>query len=321
MTEPLVDDAIAAHQGRRCARAQRCADREKVTDRAKACDECDCHSHGGDYPCSVPGGCGHLHAEKDGWLGAQILTRDGLCRICTDHVSQAIRHLPLDVAELTVLMAANGASSNTGKIRSTPTPPIPIRVGIEALRAEIDDELQCWAEPVAERLGIDWDTDARHHSRLGHRVQAAARLLAAAVPTLLVLGAQEQPAWTADGRPALSVDLESDPGPAAWAILERDMTWPYRPIRATSVRSGIDGALHLMELHRQVFAAAGRTKLVHRLTGPCPWCGQRTLTRENGASQVVCESGRCRGREVPERYYDWLAAVVAAEEKRQKAAA
>jgi hypothetical protein len=280
----------------RCARNGRCADREKVNVIPKVCDECECHSHGLDHPCSVEGGCGHLHKERIETLGARIAAPEGLCAVCAGRVEQDIAHLPGDVAELTVLLAATGSGGgNGGKVRSTPTPPVPIRVGIEAVRAEIDHELQCWAEPVAEALGIDWDTNAQQHSRLGVRVQKAARLLASAVPTLLALPAQEHMAWD-DGEPVWDDDGWHD----------------------TVTRDGISGALHLMELHRRVFSVAGRTRLVHRLTGPCPWCSQRTLTRENGADVVRCESDQCRGRAVPERYYDWLAAVVTAEEKRQR---
>lgn len=285
----------------RCARNSRCADREKVvTGRTTGWESCDCgcHGRGPDVPCDLDGGCGHQHiepADKHEWFGAQILHPEGLCEMCAAHVGQAISHLPLDVAELTVLMAATGSAGDGAKVRSTRTPPVPIRVGIEALRAEIDHELQCWAEPVAEALGIDWDTTAQQQSRLGHRVQKAARLLAAAVPALLALPAQEHMAW-ADGEPVWDDDGWHD----------------------TVHRDGITGALHLVELHRRVYSVAGRTRLVHRLTGPCPWCSQRTLTRENGADVVRCESEQCRGRAVPERYYDWLAAVVAAEERRQR---
>lgn len=281
----------------RCRRGAACADREKITERPAACESCSCHS-GFEQPCDIPGGCGHLHEETTTWRGAQIAAADGLCRLCRGRVAQAIAHLPLDVAELTVLMASGSGGEQGAKVRGTPTPPIPIRVGIEALRADIDHELQCWAEPVAEALGAAWDTDAAHHSRIGHRVQRAAKLLDGAVDTLLALPAMEHMAW-ADGLPVLD------------AAGERDTVW----------RDGIDGAIALTELHRRAFVVAGRTRLVHRLGSPCPWCGRRTLTRENGASEVLCESDYCRGRIVPESAYDWLAAVCAAENKRQKAAA
>lgn len=281
----------------RCARGAHCADRERLTQRPTVCDQCECHEHGAGHPCTVQGGCGHLHPETTTWVGTRIAAPHGVCHICASHIGHAIGHLPLDVAELTVLMAATGAAAGD-KVRSTPTPPIPIRVGVEALRAEIDHEVQCWVEPVAERLGIVWDTGGAHRSRLGHRVQHGARLLSRAVPTLLGLPVQEHPAWS-DGEPVFDSDGCQD----------------------TVCRDGIAGALYLVELHRRVFVSAGRSRLVHRLGAPCCWCGQRTLTRENGASVVRCESVVCRGRAVPERHYDWLVAVVAAEEKRQRKAA
>lgn len=272
---PMSDTGRVPH---RCARGPRCPDRDYTTT-----DHAPTHPH-------------HQQTTTITTVGAPIPTTAGLCPLCTGHTAQAIAHLPLDVAELTVLMAAGGHTA-TEKVRSTPDPTTPIRVGVEAVRHTIDTELQAWAEPVAEQLGIDWDTHHAHHSRIGHRVQRAARLLAAAVPTLLRLGPLEHLTWVG-GEPARDADGCHD----------------------VQVRDGIDGALHLMELHRRVFAVAGRTRLVHRLGAPCPWCGQRTLTRENGADAVRCGSGRCRGRSVPEQCYDWLAAVVAAEEKRQKAA-
>lgn len=243
----------------------------------------------------MPGGCGHLHPETTVWLGAPIPGAGGLCRICEGRVGQAIAQMPRDVVQLSVLIGAGGGADQGGKIRSTPTPPIPIRVGIEALRAQIDHELQCWVEPVAESLGVEWDTARARRSRLAPRVQRAAAFLSGAVPALLALPAQEHSAWL-DGEPLLDADGCQD----------------------TVCRDGVDGALGLLELHRRVFAVSGWSRLVHRLMAPCPWCSQRMVTQENGSDEKRCQSEVCRGRLVPERSADWLAAVVEHETRRQR---
>lgn len=278
---------------------------------------CDCHGHGVYGVCDIGGGCGHLHEDTERhcaradrcadrsperdeagkhtgeWIPATITTDRGLCAACVRDVEHALNHLTGDVVELTMILGRAGAPGDV-LVSTTPELPIPIRVSIEALRAEIDTELQAWAEPVAEALGIDWDTNAMGRTRMGPRVQRAAQLLGRAVDTLIGLAPQEHSAWI-NGEPAWDHDLDC---------------------QDTRSRDGVDAALDFIDLHRRAYAALGRTSLVHRLPTPCPWCDQLTLVRYNGADQVECET--CH-RHIEEMHYSWFVAVLVREQQRAAA--
>jgi len=285
---------------------------------------CACACHGAyQAPCDVEGGCGSVgcdygaepeghrcargdhcqdrQAVRDGdgrhtgsWLPRTITTERGLCDTCTRTVQYALGHLAGDVVELTMLLGRSGGAMET-LVASSPELRVPISLAIEALRAEIDDELQAWAEPVAEELVINWDTSAMGHSRIAVRVQRAASLLMNAVPTLIALPEQEHSAWL-NGEPKEDPD---DPG-----------------VQDTVIRDGVDGALALLDLHRRAYSIAGRTELVHRLPTPCPWCDMRALVRHNGSSHVECEN--CR-RIIEEKHYHWFTSVLVREEERRAA--
>lgn len=247
--------------------------------------------------CARGGLCVAREPERDDrqqptgvWLPALIAEPRGLCAACTRVVVHALNHLAGDVVELTMLIGNTSAAEvHVGGSRDLP---VPIRLGIEALRAEIDHELQLWAEPVAEALGVEWDTTKMGHSRFGPRVQRAAHLLVGAVDTLLGLPEQEQPAWW-EGEPVWDDVLD---------------------VQDTVFRDGVDGALALVELHRRAYAAAGRTKYVTRLPQPCPWCSWATLVRHNGQDHVECEN--CR-KVVPRPLLDWLVSTLLRERERQ----
>ena len=278
--------------------------------------ECRCHGQGVYGACSIEGGCGHLHAEDrrcvsgpacvkreranpdDGtrWLGALLVQPEGMCPACITSVGHTIGYLPYDVGELTALIAADGVSG--GEIVSSSRElPVPIRLGVEALRAEIDFELQYWAEIVAAETDAEWDSAKIARYRQQDRVQRAADFLSLRVDTLVKIVPQERCAWTMDGEP-----MRDDAGD-----------------REVIELSGLDGALRMLELHRRVYSVAGRTKLVHRLTPACPWCDQRTLVRHNGSDVVECES--C-DKKIDEKHFRWFVAVLVREEaRRQKEAA
>jgi hypothetical protein len=246
----------------RCARndrcTYRCTYREKI-DPPRVCDECECHGHGPGYPCSVEGGCGHLHPTEKLTVGARIEAAAGLCVSCHRHVEQAIRELPMDYVELSTLLGGRGGNPAADVVLSSRDLPIPIRVSVHDLQSAICHEASSWAEPVAEQLGVEWDTQRARDSRPGVTLQRAARMLTNAVETLL----------------ALPVQTYHDHTSADW--VDRD---------------GIDGALELLRLHDLVRLAAGRTALVHQLPAPCPSCNTLALVRHNGADHVECE--HCR---------------------------
>lgn len=279
---------------------------------------CSCHGQGVYSTCDDDGGCGHLHADHrcgndvrcklrtpvrddDGtptgaWLAGPITTARGLCDRCTADVEHAINHLTGDVVELTMLIGRTGVGGDV-IVSASRELQIPIRVNLAALRTEIDDELQNWAEPVAEKLGVEWDTTTMHRTRMAPRVQRATHLLSRAVSTLLGLGATEHPAWR-NGEPVWDHTLDC---------------------QDTHFRDGVDGALHLVELHRLAYVAVGRSEYVVRLPQPCPWCNWKALVRRNGHDHVECEN--CH-RHVRRELLDWLAAyLVEAEREREEAVA
>jgi predicted Fe-S protein YdhL (DUF1289 family) len=292
---------------------------------------CSCMCHlGPHYECDVTGGydggCGYLHGpppEAEGvdtehrcargeqcagrtperndrgeptgrWLAAVISAERGLCDGCRRDLDNALNHLVGDVVELSMLIGHITPSAPGDIVSQSPTMKIPLQVNIEALRAEIDSEVQAWAEPVAEALGIEWDTDSMHRSRLTVRVQRAVHLLARAVDAMLSLGVQEHPAWI-DGEPL----------------------WDGEGFQETTLRDGIDAAISLISLHRRAYSLLGRSKLVHRLDPPCPYCDHKKLVRHNGDDHVVCEG--CH-RTIAEKHYDWFVAVLVHEEERRAAA-
>jgi hypothetical protein len=272
---------------------------------------CECHGRGVYGTCSIEGGCGHLHddsrrcaqgrfcarkePERDEngeptgkFLAAMITVERGLCATCERKVEHAVGTLAEDALILSTMLGESGAAEVL--VDGSRDLPTPLRLSLEALRAEIDTELQAWVEPVAERLGIEWDTQAAGRSRTMPRIVRAARVLGAAISTLLRLPVQEHPAWH-NGLPV-------------WD--------PAEDCQGTIVRDGIDGAISLLDLHRRSFAATGQTVLRNRLPTPCPWCDFAALVRLDGADHVECEN--CH-KEIDERHYNWLVHVLVAQQE------
>jgi hypothetical protein len=266
-----LPDALKTY---RCARIKRCPASEKI-DPPQVCDECECHGHGPGYPCTIEGGCGHLHLKGKVDVGARISQERGLCLSCTAHVEDALTGLLGDYVELETLLGVSGDQMVSDTVSATRDLPVPLRVSIIDLQMGIVHEAVSWAEPVAERLGINWDTQNARDSRPGPQLQRALALLGKAVSVLLALPDQDHRCWRSGD----------------W--LQRD---------------GVAGALELLGLHSLVRAVAGRSKLVHDLPAPCPRCDQLTLVRHDGDDHVQCEICRAQW---PEEDYKRLCLVVA----------
>lgn len=244
-------------------------------------DSCQCQCHCGPFkPCDVDGGCGHLHREehrcrraercfdvqtiegvgKKKRAGALINVQNGLCMACTAQVTRAIEELPEDYTDLMVHVG-RGDTAGGEKVAGSRDLPVPISVGVHDLAAAIVTEAATWAELVAERLNVDWDSDAMdHHARPGFVLNRATRILTTSVSVLLALQPTDVPEWADNG-------------------------WYYN----FGTRDGIDGATTMLELHQRARAALGKTKLTHRLPAPCPSCDHLTLVRQNGADHVDCQ--------------------------------
>lgn len=260
----------------RCARGDRCSHRVRV-EHDPGCP-CQCHGQSAlDAVCDIEGGCGSTQdpTAPPVFEGGPILSVVGLCEGCTTRVDRALPELPLDYTELNLLLASGQTGIVSDVVMGSQELQVPMRVSIEALQATMLHEVQAWAEPLAELLGIAWDTAGARHSRRGWVLQRAVRLLSGALPKFLALPRQEY-------------------------RYARDAEW--------IVRDGIDGACELVRIHEMVRFASGKTKLTHQLPSPCPRCEHMTLVRHNGTEHVTCETCGVRW---PEQDYRRLVLILA----------
>lgn len=220
------------------------------------------------------------------WTGVLLQGLTPLCGQCYGRLQRTVLQLPDDVSTLTELIAVSVARGEGAKVSGSRELPVPIRLGIEALRAEIDWELIYWAECLGMEAPVSM--------RLPARVARSAQWIRNRLDPLLQLGPQERTTWTIEGEPQRDADGD----------------------RHVVVSTGLEGALHLVTLHRRVRVVAGRTRLVHRLTAACAHCGQVALVRHDGSDQVECES--C-GNSFDEKHYDWFAQVTAAAQREKVA--
>lgn len=241
----------------RCRRRWRCADRVPVFDQDG------------------------LHV---GWVGADLATWDGLCQVCISAVDGALTHLPLDVVELTLMIGRTPEATTLETTRialSAPGPTLPVREHLEALRNLIDHEVDCWSRAVGYDTGEAWSQrrpDLRR-ARIGHRVQAGCRFLRPRLSQLLALGPTEHR--------ARSLAINRGDGHA------EDTTTRYGDDLWT-VRTGLDGAVLLLELHEKAWTVARRSERAERMHLPCTSCGYLELRHVPGEDEVWC--AHCRDR-------------------------
>ena len=272
---------------RRCARDQQCSGAERL-EVDQCAGDCDCHL-GQFYSCSIEGGCGHLHAVSVQLVGALLEHDRGLCDQCQLTVSDAISDLPHDYVSLH-LAQFRGVSPNVGEVVSFSRElPVPISLTFSTLADQIEIETTAFAEPVAEKLGIDWDktttprkvrnfkqyTSPRYSGPI--ILQKAARLLADATDILVKL-----PTWT--------YRLWGEVG---WEMIEVD---------------GVAAALTLLDLHHATRATLGLTRAVSTMQAACPFCESYTLVRVAGDEYIHCQL--CRRRFTDEEYQQWTVVVI-----------
>lgn len=272
---------------RRCARDQHCP-AAVLLDAGQCLGNCDCHL-GPHYPCSIEGGCGHLHVETTQLVGALIPHDRGLCDRCELTVSDAVSDLPYDYVSLRTAQY-HGLSPAVGEVVSLSKDlPVPISLTFSTLADQIEVEVTAFAEPVAEKLGIDWDksTTPRKVSNLPQYtnpryagpviLQKAAQLLASSTDILIKL-----PTWT--------YRLWGESG---WAEVEAD---------------GVTAALTLLDLHQATRATLGLTRAVSTMQANCPWCNVPTLVRVAGDEYIHCQL--CRRRFTDDEYKTWSLVMV-----------
>lgn len=222
--------------------------------------------------------CADHEAMPDGRrLGAAIEAADGLCRTCERRAGHAAAELPRLYTELETIIGEHRAAAGE-HVSGTPEQPLPPRLDVLTVQAAIDATLTAWAQPVAGRCRIPWDTAAMARLRSGPRVNRAAHILAANLDALLRL-------------PAVPIDV--------WVVGHGVVTVKH---------TGLDGALRLLALHQRgrqlVTGGTGDA----RLPVPCPQCEAPALVRRNGGDQVTCAA--C-GSSWPESDYRRLCLILA----------
>lgn len=234
---------------------------------------------GGEHRCLRAGRClaAEVDTDRGRRLGTATATADTLCDACAGSVRRALDALPGDYVSLEQILGEH--TRHQERVSGSPELPVPPRLDVLDLQARIDTDLTTWVEPVAEQLGVDWDTQAVARTRPGVRIQRAARLLAAHVPALLAVG-------------PLDVVVAGSGGP--WQA-------------TVTTRTGVEAALDLLDHHQRARLLTTGGSGDSRLPVPCPRC-EGVLVRPNGLSHVGCRS--C-GSTWPEADYKRLCLVLA----------
>lgn len=276
----------------RCARAENCAHAERI-ELPAACS-CDCHL-GPHYVCSIDGGCGHLHRDVPTLVGTRIESPYGLCSACELVTADGITNLPHDYVSLR-LAQFRGLSPGLGEVvTGTRELPLPISLTFSTLAEQIEVTTTAFAEPVAERLGIDWDrsTTPPHASRYGPQprytgpvlLDRSARLLANSTTTLASLPAWEYRLWGEDG----------------WALV--DVTGP-------------EAAMILLSLHHATRATLGLTRAHTMMQAECPYCETQSLMKPAGRDLIQCQL--CSRWFTEKDYEQWSLFVIGSNPKPPK---
>ena len=227
------------------------------------------------HRCARGGLCAdaEIDTESGRRRGAGTEAADTLCDGCGEKLRRALHVLPRIYVQLEEILDQH--TRRHEKVAGSPDLPVPPRLDVLVLQADLDDTLSTWAEPVAEQLGVDWDTARMAGHRPGPRIQRAARLLALHVPLLLHLG------------PVDVVVRGADP--------------------AVTTRTGVEAALELLDLHQRARLLITGGSGDARLPVPCPSC-EGVLIRRNGLDQVECQGCPCTW---PETEYRRLCKVLA----------
>lgn len=261
--------------------------------------ECVCECHGRwQHPCSIPGGCGHLHEEPlrckagrrctdcetlaDGERVARpIPTGRDLCDACTHAAAVALRELPYDVLEIgqrirnpSIAVRMRDPDMPTAP-RVKKSAPLPFDEFGFTLCELITYELTVWAESVADFDGLSWDSDTAERCRNEVQVGRACELLGHRLATLIRLPVQQQRARSLTYNPADGHDPDT-------TTRDRGDFWANR--------EGWEAAVRFIDLHERATKYIGRKPV--GVIVPCPSCNETRLMREQHNDRVVCRGCR-----------------------------
>lgn len=284
------------------------------------------------HRCIADNGC--RRRDDDG--GALTEHANTLCPACLTRIESAIGQLPRDWQELRAALGDRAATTGA-KIRSTPTPAIPISTRKEALMAAIVDMADRAAAIVSDALHTG--QPATYHGRgfptAAQRTLAVSMAITEPNVDLLAL-APAEPAlvWKKPHRcdthqhlightEAILADAKPDELTKAHEHVRRAYAaagacddcngWgQWGQERELIEMSGLDIALELVELHNQTRAELGKTRLRHRYPMPCPRCGNR-VGRDDGETIITCDDRTTCRSTWTEREYKFLAGLITQE--------
>ncbi|WP_373234019.1 hypothetical protein [Mycobacterium marinum] len=274
--------------------------------------------------------------SSTGRQGATTIAPNTLCPACNTHITNAVRQLPNDWAQLRNALGERSSTTGT-KIRSTPTPAIPISTRREALMAAIVDMTDRAAAIVSDRLHTG--QPATYHGRgipthAQHVVRTSVAIVEPNIDLLAAAPAEPMMVWAKPQR----CDTHQHLIGHAEAVLAEAK--PHQIERATqSVRSayaaagacddcngwgrhgqerqlidmsGGQLAQQLVDLHNQARAELGHTRLRHNYPMPCPRCGAR-VGRDDGQTIITCDNRDTCRASWTEREYQFLAGLITRE--------
>jgi hypothetical protein len=231
--------------------------------------------------------------------GGRIEAEKGLCEPCRTHLFDAVGSLTSsyeDLAEMLLEPTSGGGE----KVTFTRELPVPLRLSIEALQAEMVHVAWTWAEIVARVVGTDGKTRYQFkHTRPQVLLADATKLLRSRLSVFLAVRDEQVAVWTEEQvsdqnvRPLRGAS-QMVPAPAIDLGYVRKAQWDYE------AQDGVDGAVQMIDLYHRARRTLGVTRAVDQYQLPCPRC-QGQLTRLSGPSDLI-ECGSCDFKKTIEEY-------------------
>lgn len=233
---------------RPCARGVHCSDRQVVIDQGE-------------------------RIEQPTWTYRAFCDRD------REHLICAIEDLPAKYARLYLELPRSGGVGE--KVSGSKSPPVPLRVDVEALMRDIVHTAVTWQEIVAAVAGLA----EPGRKRQGRALRDACRALSAHVDALLSLEswpvARYIPIHRAANLPSGTTGHVFPNAGYAVVLLELD---------------GAQAGLELLDVHARCRSMLGLTRRRDLLSVPCHACGHVAIYRDETAEGLQDEAhcGNCR---------------------------